>query len=87
MRDLIENSMGQSGFDFINDTAAHACASGYVYDAVQMVTDTVLAAYSTEPTIGGNTFTAVSIPQGTIIYGRFTSLTLTSGSCIAYKGI
>ena len=87
VRDLFENSMGQNGFNYISDTNKSAAPTGYVYFAIQALTDTVLAAYVSEPTIGGNTFTGVTIPAGTIIYGRFVSITLTSGTVIAYKGV
>lgn len=86
-RDILENSMGQSGFNYISDTNKSAPPAGYVYDAIQVVSDAVLSAYTSEPTIGGNTFTGVTLTQGTIIYGRFTSITLTSGAVIAYKGV
>jgi hypothetical protein len=87
VRDLFENSMGQNGFNYISDTSKSSAPLGYVYFAIHALTDAVLSAYTTEAIIGGNTFTGVTIPAGTIIYGRFVSITLTSGSVIAYKGV
>jgi hypothetical protein len=84
--DLLANGAG-GAFEFISDTEAHAPPSGQVFVALQLITDTVFADLSSEVVITGNTFTGASIPAGTIIYGRFNSVTLTSGSLIAYKGI
>jgi hypothetical protein len=53
-----------------------------------MVSDTVLAALvsdTTSPITG--TITGITFGAGTIIYGKFTSVTLTSGSLIAYMGL
>jgi len=86
-RDLVENSMGQSGFNYISDTNASVAPDGFVYDAIQVLTDTVIASHISEATIGGNTFTGVTISAGSIIYGRFVSITLTSGTVIAYKAV
>ncbi|RMG81349.1 MAG: hypothetical protein D6712_16510 [Chloroflexi bacterium] len=33
----------------------------------------------------GDALTGVTIPAGTVLYGRFTSFTLSSGKVIAYK--
>jgi hypothetical protein len=82
-----ENNAGYNGFEFISDTAAHTPSLGQVFTALQLVTDTVFATLTCDVTRTGNTFTGVTISAGTIIYGRFHSVTLTSGSLIAYKGI
>lgn len=70
-------SLGLCGGLYISDTSAHPGN----YFAVQMITDTVIAT-ATNGSITG--ITGVSIPAGTIIYLSATSLTLTSGTCIAY---
>jgi len=80
-RDIMEEQMGKAGFEFISDTSAHVGN----YCAIQTTADTVFAAVLPVPT--GNTFTGVSIKEGTPIPGLFTSITLTSGSVIAYKAI
>jgi hypothetical protein len=88
-RDLIEAYLGNNGAEWISDTAAHTAPDGMVFTSFQVVTNATLSAYTAETgaTITGNTFTGVAIPAGTRIYGRFRSLTLTSGSILAYKGI
>lgn len=80
-RDIMEETMGKNGFEFISDTLAHSGS----FCAIQIVADTVFTALSPAPT--GNTFTGVSMPTGTIIYGLFTTVTLTSGKVIAYKAV
>lgn len=84
---IAENTMGYIGFEFISDTAAHVVATGETFVALQLVSDTVFAALNSNVAHTGNTFTGVTISAGTIIVGRFSSVTLTSGSLIAYKGI
>lgn len=85
-RDLMELIIGQNGFDFISDTVQHVPTSGY-YGKITIVANATFTEATCEPAIGGNTFTGVVIPAGTIIYGRFKSLTLTSGSVIAHKSV
>ena len=85
IRDIMENSMGYSGFEYINDTAVHTAPSNRFYCAIQVISDAVFSAIVPAPT--GNTFTGEVIPTGTILYGNFQSITLTSGKVIAYKGV
>jgi len=69
---------------------------GQVYSMVQMVTDTVFTnliaesdtTYINTSTSGGGVnganLESVTFSRGMIIYGRWTSIDLTSGSVIAY---
>lgn len=82
---IAKGSAGGYGANFLSDTVAHTPATGYVFIAVQVIADAVIAAYA--PAYGGNTFTGVTLPAGTVIYGRFTSLTLASGKVLAYQGV
>ena len=84
-RDIMENSMGYGGFEYINDKAAHVPALNTFYSSIQVISDAVFSAIVPAPT--GNTFTGEVIPTGTILYGNFQSITLTSGKVIAYKGV
>jgi hypothetical protein len=86
-RDILENSMGYSGFEYISDTTLHIAPNNQVFVTIQCVTDTVIASLKSEAPISGNTFTGVTLPAGTTIPTRLNSITLTSGSLIAYKGI
>jgi hypothetical protein len=75
------------GSEFITDTEQHTATDVFV--ALQLVTDTVISAYSTEVSseITGNPLTGVVLSAGIVIYGRFKTVTLTSGKVLAYKGI
>ena len=80
--EVLETIIGTYGGEYIADTDATTPATGFRFIAVQVVTDCVI-------TLVGNItgITAVTLVEGTIIYGRFTSLTLASGSVIAYQGV
>ena len=84
--DYAVNAMGGNGFEFISDTVAHTPPTGQVFVALQVIADAVISAY-TYTGVSGNTFTGNTIPSGTVVFGRFTSVTLTSGKVIAYKGV
>ena len=83
-------ALGQAGAKFISDTAVH---SG-TFVAITMLEDTVFNALTpTDTTNGygvgsynGNTMSSETIPQGVTIYGRWSSIDLTSGLVIAYIG-
>ena len=76
--------LGLNGGEDINDTAAH---TGDFF-AVQATEDTVLAAQSSNITNLADICTgqdATTLSAGTVLYGRFSSVTLTSGAVIAYN--
>jgi hypothetical protein len=77
---LFNNQFGQEGAEVITDTAAHPGS----FISLQALSDAVIAAV-TAPNLTGNSLVGQTIPAGVAIYGRFTSITLTSGSLIAYK--
>lgn len=78
----VESSMGQAGGKYISSTDATTPATGYVFVAVQALEDTVLTA------VGNITgITGVALGQGQVLYGRYTSITLASGSVVAYNGL
>lgn len=86
MAEYTASSMGGNGFEFISDTLAHTPPSGQVFVALQVIADATISAY-TYTGVTGNTFTGNLIPAGIVVFGRFTSVTLTSGKVIAYKGV
>ena len=85
--DIAEQSLAGKGFDVIADTAAHTPTGGDCYCAIHFLTDTVISAYvaSAKAPVAG-TLTGVTFNAGAVIYGKFTSITLTSGSLLAYNG-
>lgn len=78
---LDNTAVGNHGGVYITGTDATTPAETYVFNAIQVITDAVVTA-------AGNItgITAASLDAGTIIYGRYTSITLASGSVIAYQG-
>ena len=88
MADLGEEYLGGKGFVVISDTGTHSPATGYCYKALHCITTTVVASFvadASAPVTG--TFAGVSLAAGTVIYGKFTTLVLSSGSVIAYNGV
>ncbi len=79
----IISSMGGKGGKRIADTnLTTPDGDFFVFVAIQAETESVIA---TSPgNIAG--LDGATIPAGAIIYGRFDSITLTSGTVIAYHG-
>tara|TARA_R110000796_G_scaffold126846_1_gene241903 strand:+ start:2479 stop:2778 length:300 start_codon:yes stop_codon:yes gene_type:complete len=83
-------SMGQAGAKFISDEAVHTGK----FVAIQCLEDTVFNALTPDDTTNGygvgsyngNTMASEIISAGTTIYGRWTTIDLTSGLVIAYIG-
>ena len=76
--------LGLNGGEYINDTAAHTGT----FFAIQATEDTVLAAQASNITNLDDICTgqdATTLSAGTVLYGHFTSITLTSGAVIAYN--
>jgi hypothetical protein len=70
-----------NGFEYINDTAAHAGRFSRIYATSAAVISTATVAGAT-----GNAFSAVPLAAGAYIDGQFRSITLTSGTVVAYRG-
>jgi hypothetical protein len=68
------------GAEFIDDTAAHAGRFGKIVALEDSVIDTATALDYT-----GNTLAAIPFKASCEICGVFTSITLTSGTVVAYK--
>ena len=68
------------GFEYIDDTVAHAGRFWEIYALADAVINTATIENQT-----GNTFSAVPLKAGDSINGVFTSITLTSGKVVAYK--
>lgn len=71
-------TLGLSGSNYIADTAAHAAN----YCRFQALTACVIAGIVGE---GMDTFAGAALAAGQEIKGRITSITLTSGTGVAYK--
>ena len=68
------------GAEFIDDTAAHTGRFGKIC----ALEDSVIASLSAED-YTGNTLSAIPLNATGEMYGVFTSITLTSGTIVAYK--
>lgn len=83
--DRQEEALGRKGMHIITDTSAHTPAAGFCYSSIQVIADTVISAALTDsssPITG--TIAGLAIASGTLIFSKFTSLTLTSGKVIAF---
>jgi hypothetical protein len=87
--DTQEEFLGGKGFAYIIDTAAHVPVAGSCFKAIHFTASSVVAAYSVDSTapLTGATIIGATFAAGVVIYGKFTSITLTSGACIAYNGV
>tara|TARA_R100000734_G_scaffold3379_1_gene3133 strand:+ start:504 stop:734 length:231 start_codon:yes stop_codon:yes gene_type:complete len=68
------------GFEFISDTNAHTGRFQKIYFKEDSVISAITAKNATGNSLAGETFVAK-----TYICGIFTSITLTSGACVAYN--
>lgn len=69
-----------AGAEFIDDTAAHTGR----FAKIVALEDSVIASLSAED-YTGNTLSAIPLNASCEMCGVFTSVTLTSGTVIAYK--
>jgi hypothetical protein len=80
-------SLGAFGFDLITSTAARTgtwCVIEVLEDAIfTLLTNT---APQTLNAVANAAFGSLTLAAGRRIYGRFTAITLASGSVIAYRG-
>ena len=83
--DLGELSLGQIGSKAITGTNAVTPDSGYYFACIQAIADIVVSA---QGNVTGSTNAVLSsfpkIPAGTVVYGKWDSITLTSGEAIGY---
>jgi hypothetical protein len=77
-----EKNLGVKGAVGI-DTGAGAVTGNFF--ALQAIGDTVLTAYAGGPTDTGVTMAGLTLPSGIVVYGNFTSVTVTSGYIRAYN--
>jgi hypothetical protein len=76
-------SMGQYGSKRINTTDATTPTTGYVFVGIKALSDTTI-----DTTTGNITnLDGAIIFAGDTLPGIFTSITLTSGDCVAFHGI
>jgi hypothetical protein len=81
-KSVIDSSLGVNGGSYITGTGATTPTGGYTFFAIQAITDTVISAVT-----GNIDVSSASISAGIIVYGAWSSITLTSGSVIAYQRV
>ncbi len=74
-----QTSTGDYGFRLI--TSSFTPVAGEAYRVIQVLADAVV----TTTTGIGDALTAVSLSEGTLLYGRFDTVSVSSGTVIAYK--
>ena len=78
--------LGLNGGAYLNDTAVHTNSNGWF--AIQATEDTVIQAQASNiPNLDNicQPVDNVTLAAGTVLYGNFTSIDLTSGAVIAYN--
>lgn len=79
----LEDLSLQNGFEYIADTNAHTPPTGKVFVAIQAATACAISTLAGDKITG--TISGAALPANGILYGRFSSVTLTSGTAYAYK--
>jgi len=83
----IANALGgQMGATLFTDTTARTPGTGNFWIALIVLTDAVFTLLTNDVGLDGNAITGVTFPKGSLIYGRFTAITLASGSLWALRG-
>lgn len=91
MSELLSMQIGQAGVDTITNTSATTPGGDSAeWFAMQAVGDTVISAIAEQDaalngSIETDTLAGATLTDGTIIYGSFTSVTLTSGILRCYR--
>jgi hypothetical protein len=78
-------ALGQGGFTVITDTTAYTGGTTHRWVAVQCLTETVFAVLTNDAGADGSAITTATFPAGSVVFGLFSAITLTSGTAIAYK--
>ena len=74
--------LGQAGYDIVTN----ATVNSDTYIAITALTESVVTAVSADTSIW-DTLTTITVPIGTTIYGRWTSVTIANGdTAIVYRG-
>jgi len=77
---LLREQLGKAG----GKVFAASALTGEDFYAVQFITTSVITAITMTGHTGETALEDITIPAGTVIYGRITALTTTSGVAIGY---
>lgn len=84
--ELLEVSFANKGSKEITGTDAVTPTTGEVFTCLQALEDTIVSAQTDTGTTNADLSAFTLISEGTFIYGRWSSITLASGSMIGYYG-
>lgn len=77
---MLNGLLGQLGSTCFDDVTSRTGR----WFAIQIIEDVIFTTL-TDASRDGAVITGMTFAAGTVIYGRFTTIELASGSCIAYK--
>jgi hypothetical protein len=80
-RNFYQTSTGDYGFRLVSSTFSQP--AGESYRALQIIADATV----TTTTLVGDGLTSEALTAGTIIYGKFDTVSVASGKLIAYKAV
>ena len=83
---LMENMLSDNGIEYISDTLAHSIASPFIFVGLMVTSTVTISAITTESNVTGNTLLGAVLPVGLYRF-RFSSITFTSGTGMAVKGV
>ena len=79
------NNAGMTGSKAITGTSAVTPAAGFYFCALQALKDSVVAAQgNVSEAVNATLSSFTKIPAGMTVYGKWNSITLTSGELIGY---
>lgn len=61
--------------------------TGQDFSAIQILTDTVFSSLTEVGNVSGDAMTSITIKAPTVIWGKFTGFTLSSGAVRAYRSV
>ena len=84
----VNQQFGYNGSKAITGTSAVTPATGFEFIAIQFLEETVVSAMAQPDNARtGAVLTSFVFQAGQIIYGRWSSITLSYGSAIGYNGV
>lgn len=66
-------------------TSANGAVTGKQFGAIQVINDAVLSVLTASNVVDTSKLLSITIPAGTVLYGKFSAVTVTSGVIIGHK--
>ena len=84
--ELMGVSLGDFGSKSITGTSAVTPATGKTFTAIQAISNIVVSAQTDKGTSNMDLTDFTTILAGTVVFGKWSSITLSSGEAIGYYG-